>query len=88
LNHAHHKSADFALQAAVLEDGLAEAQPFVEGNKRAALASMLTFITINGFELNASQEELAAWIIRPSAGLDADGLAELIRGGLVQAGPA
>jgi death-on-curing protein len=88
LNYAHDQSADFALQAAVLADGIAETQPFVEGNKRTALASMLTFIAINGFELNASQEELAAWIIRLSAELDADRLAESIRACLVQAGPA
>ena len=88
LNYAHYQSADFAMQAAVLAHGIAETQPFVEGNKRTALASMLTFLAINGFELNASQEERAAWIIRLSAELDADGLAQLIRGRLVPAAPA
>jgi death on curing protein len=87
-NYAHHQSAVFALQAAVLAIGIAETQPFVEGNKRAALAAMLTFIAVNGFELNASQEQRADWIIRVSAGLDADRLAALIRGALVPAGPA
>jgi death-on-curing protein len=88
LNHAHYQSADFAMQAAVLASGIAETQPFVEGNKRAALAAMLTFIAINGFELSASQEELADWIIRLSGGLDADGLGALIRNSLAPAGPA
>jgi death-on-curing protein len=88
MNYAHYQSADFALQAAVLASGIAETQPFVEGNKRAALATMLTFIAINGFELSASQEQLADWIIRLSESLDADGLAALIRNSLVIAGPA
>jgi death-on-curing protein len=93
INYAHYQAADFAMQAAVLAVGIAETQPFVEGNKRAALAAMLTFIAINGFELNVTQEQLADWIIRLSAraprpGLDADGLAGLIRNALVAAGPA
>jgi len=87
-NYAHYESADFALQAAVLAIGIAETQPFVEGNKRAALAAMLTFIAVNGFELHASQEQRADWIIRVSADLNEDGLAALIRGALVEAGPA
>jgi death-on-curing protein len=88
LNHAHYQSADFATQAAVLASGIAETQPFVEGSKRAALAVMLTFIAINGFELSASQEELADWIIRLSGSLDAEGLGGLIRNSLAPAGPA
>jgi death on curing protein len=88
LNYAHYESADFATQAAVLAVGIAETQPFVEGNKRTALAAMLTFIAINGYELSASQEHLAQWIIRLSADLDADGLAASIRAALVPAGPA
>lgn len=46
---------------------------------------MLTFIAINGFELSASQEELADWIIRLSGALDAEGLAALIRNSLIAA---
>jgi death-on-curing protein len=78
-NYAHYRSADMALQAAVLAHGLAETQAFVEGNKRIALASMLTFIAVNGFDVNASQEELATWIIRLSDDLDADALALTLR---------
>jgi len=88
MNHAHYKADDFALQAAVLAVGIAETQPFVEGNKRTALAAMLTFIAINGYELRASQEQLADWIIRLSAELDEDGLAALIREALVPSAPS
>jgi death-on-curing protein len=76
-----------AEQAAVLADGIAETQPFVEGNKRTALAALLTFIAVNGYELLASQTERADWILRLSAGLSVDGLAALIRRALVVAGP-
>lgn len=86
LNYAHYKGADFAMQAAVLASGIVEAQPFVEGNKRAALAAMLTFIAINGFELNATQQQLAEWIIRRSGTLDDEGLAALVRRALITAG--
>jgi len=83
MNYAHYKGADFAMQSAVLASGIAETQPFVEGNKRAALAAMLTFIAINGFELNATQAQLADWIIRLSANLNDEGLASLVRAALV-----
>ena len=84
---AHYADADIAEQAAVLADGIAETQPFVEGNKRTALAALLTFIAVNGYELLASQTERADWILRLSAGLSVDGLAALIRRALVVAGP-
>jgi prophage maintenance system killer protein len=36
--NAHYQEADLALQAAVLAHGIAETQPFVDRNKREALA--------------------------------------------------
>jgi death-on-curing protein len=32
--------------------------PFIDGNKRAALASSLVFLDINGYELNCKNETL------------------------------
>ena len=37
---------------------LAESQAFVDGNKRAALDVALTFLAINGFEIEDEQMEL------------------------------
>ena len=85
--HAHYKNADIALQAAALADGIAETQPFIEGNKRTALAALLTFVAINGYELSATQNERASWILRLSSGLTVDALAQLIRKSLSIAGP-
>lgn len=36
INYAQYENADLALQAAVLAHGIAETQPFVDGNKRVA----------------------------------------------------
>ncbi len=85
---AHYENADIASQAAALAHGIAESQPFVEGNKRTALAALLTFIAVNGYDLLASQEERADWILRLSSGLTIDQLAELIRRALVVSGAA
>ena len=35
-SYAHYQHADLPLQAAVLAHGIAETQPFVDGNKRTA----------------------------------------------------
>jgi len=37
---------------------LSENHPFVDGNKRTALASALVFLDINGYEFTCSEEEL------------------------------
>lgn len=77
--HAHYEDADLALQAAVLAHGIAETQPFIDGNKRIALVAMLTFLEINGTRLQATDPELAGWIIGLSAGSTPEDLADEIR---------
>ena len=74
--HAHDENADLATQAAVLAHGIGEGQHFIDGNKRTALVAMRTFLLINGFEVTASQEERAGWILELSAGLSVPALAE------------
>jgi death-on-curing family protein len=63
INYAHYGNADLALQAAVLAHGIAETQPFIDGNKRTALVAMLTFLELNGFAVDATDREMAQWII-------------------------
>ena len=77
--HAHYEQADRALQAAVLAHGIAETQPFVDGSKRTALVAMLTFLEINGHVVEATDPELADWIIGFSRGMTPLQTAELIR---------
>lgn len=78
-SYAHYEEADLALQAAVLAHGIAESQTFIDGNKRLALVAMLTFLEVNGYRVEASDPELAGWIIGLSAGTTAEQLAQLIR---------
>ena len=67
-SYAHYQDVDLALQAAVLAHGIAESQAFVDGNKRLALVSMLTFLEANGYRIDATDPELAGWIIDLSGG--------------------
>jgi death-on-curing protein len=87
-NYAHYQGADIALQAAVLAHGIAEGQHFLEGNKRTALVALRTFLSINGYNVDVSQEERANWIISLSQGTTVDQLAERIRNALVAEPPA
>jgi prophage maintenance system killer protein len=59
---------DLALQATVLAHGIAEGQQFIDGNKRMALIAMLAFLEVNGCRVEASDPELADWILSFSRG--------------------
>ena len=87
-SYAHYQHADLSLQAAVLAHGIAEGQTFLEGNKRTALGALRTFLAINGYGVNASQEDRASWIISLSEGASLEQLAERIRATLVVLPPA
>jgi death on curing protein len=65
-----------------LAHGIAEGQPFIDGNKRTALVAMLTFLEINGLRVAASDPELADWIISFSAGATPEDVAERLRSAL------
>ena len=82
-SYAHYEQADLALQAAVLAHGIAKTQAFLDGNKRVALISMLTFLELNGHGVNATDRELADWIISFSAGATPTDVADQLRPRLV-----
>ena len=87
LMYAHYQGADLALQAAVLAHGIAEGQPFVEGNKRTAALACVAFLEENGYNLTASQTEIAAWVLDLSTGETPENLGDYIRAALVRATP-
>jgi death on curing protein len=62
-SYAHCEGADLALQAALLAHGIAETQPFADGNKRAALVAMLVFLELSRHRVRATDPELADWIL-------------------------
>lgn len=47
--------ADVIAEAAALWESLSQNHPFVDGNKRTAIASMAAFLAINGIQLHAEQ---------------------------------
>jgi death-on-curing protein len=74
--YAHYEDADLALQATVPAHGVAEGQLFIDGNKRTALVAMLTFLEINGLRVEASDPDLAKWILSFSAGASPEDVCE------------
>jgi prophage maintenance system killer protein len=46
----------------------ANRQTFIDGNKRLALVAMLTLLEIDGYRFEASDPQLAAWILGLTAG--------------------
>ena len=51
-------------KAAALAESLARNHPFVDGNKRMALACMRVLLKINGFQVTASQEAKVSLILQ------------------------
>jgi death on curing protein len=78
-SYAQYEDADLSWQAAVLAHGIAEGQPFLDGNKRLALIAMLTFLEINGNRVEATDRELADWIIELARGVTPEQLTDHIR---------
>ena len=71
---------DISGLAAALAYGIAKNHPFIDGNKRTALVVTRTFLLLNGFNLNASQEEKYLTFLRLAEGnLSEAELAEWIR---------
>jgi death-on-curing protein len=66
--------------AAAYASGIAANHPFVDGNKRTALVVALTFLELNGLEIDASQEEIYLAFLHLAAGrISEEGLAEWLR---------
>ncbi len=55
-------------KAARLGFGLIKNHAFVDGNKRIGVHAMLVFLALNGIEIEYTQEELSAIILKVAAG--------------------
>ncbi len=59
--------------------------PFVDGNKRTGTAAAITFLAVNGVELDADEKALANIVIAVASGkADKAAVAEFIRNNLEQ----
>lgn len=54
---------DVIAEAAALWESLSQNHPFVDGNKRTAIASMAAFLSINGYWLRLESEEAYAFMV-------------------------
>lgn len=59
---AYYGGADLAYQAVTLCVGISQNQPFVDGNKRTAMAAMRVFLQMNGYAIVAEPLSIALHI--------------------------
>jgi death-on-curing protein len=86
LNLVAYGKPDVAALAAAYGYGIALNHPFVDGNKRVALVAMETFLSLNGWQLSASDEDCVLMILRLADGaLAEEALAEWLRNHLERA---
>lgn len=79
-NKASYGEPDIAALAAAYAFGLARNHPFVDGNKRTAIVVAVTFLIVNGYELNADDGMLYTFTMSLAAGeVDEDGAAAFFR---------
>lgn len=50
--------ADLIAEAAALWESLSQNHPFIDGNKRTALSSMLMFLNLNGLDIVLPEDDL------------------------------
>lgn len=60
---AYYGGADLPEQAATLAVGISQNQPFLDGNKRTAFASMQVFLEINGHAIDADDLDIAGQLV-------------------------
>ena len=68
INKFAYGETEVAALAAAYGFGIARNHPFVDGNKRTALAAMIVFLGLNGIDLDAPQEAATAVVLSLAAG--------------------
>ena len=67
-NHFAYEQADTLRLAAAYAYAITENHPFTDGNKRVALTVAGVFLELNGFRLNASEQDAATATVALSSG--------------------
>jgi death on curing protein len=68
LNRAGYGDPDIPELAALYAIAIARNHPFVDGNKRAAFAAMVTFLALNGARFEPPEVEATVTMLRLAAG--------------------
>ena len=81
----YEPQSDFATLAAAYGWGLVTSHPYRDGNKRTAFLAMAIFLGLNGYEIEATQEEVVTTMLAAAAGqLTETQLADWVRDHLVK----
>jgi death-on-curing protein len=85
-NHRlYQPKADIATLAAAYGWGLVTSHPYRDGNKRVGFVTMATFVALNGYELEAPEEEVVQIMLAVAARRCTEpGLAAWVRAHLVE----
>jgi len=76
----YEPESDLPALAAAYGFGLSSNHPYLDGNKRVAFQTMYLVLGLNGFRIDAPEEEVVALIVSLASGnLDEPGLAEWLR---------
>ena len=65
---AYGRKPDIATLAAAYAFGIARDHPFQDGNKRIAFLTAVIFLGLNGYDLEASDEDVVAQMVALAAG--------------------
>jgi death on curing protein len=85
---AYDPGVDLPSLAAAYAFGLARNHAYRDGNKRIGFLAMVTFLGINGYDFDASEEDVVTTILSLASGdLSEERLAEWIRANAVRLGP-
>ena len=81
---AYGENVEIPQLAAAYAFGIAKNHPFLDGNKRTAFVVMRTFLLINGYDIEATQEEKYITFIKLAEGeLSEEELVEWIKSKLI-----
>lgn len=68
MQKANYGVDDIMELAASLLFGIARNHPFIDGNKRTAFTATDLFLFLNGYSIEAQQEEIVAFVLDVAAG--------------------
>jgi death-on-curing protein len=79
INRFHYGTTEIEALAAAYGFGLSRNHAFVDGNKRVAFLAIVTFLGLNGLDLEVPEEEAVVMMLALAAGeIDEDGLTQWI----------